>query len=135
MVSRISSAFFGAFTACVVGDDKETLFWADPWLDDRCLEEWAPDLTAAVEKRRRNRRSITEALDNGAWIKDITGALSIPAIVQYLHLRARVDEVQLQSGVNDKTVWKWTSSGTYTASSAYAAFFHGHTVCFDRVYV
>jgi hypothetical protein len=127
VVDRISSVFFRASTTYVVGDGKETLFWADPWLDGRCLEEWAPDLTAAVEKRRRNRRSVAEALDNGAWIKDIIDTLSIPTIVQYLHLRARVNGVQLQPGVNDKTVWKWTSSGTYTASSAYAALFHGQT--------
>jgi hypothetical protein len=104
---------------------KKTLFWVDPWLDGRCLDECAPDPTTAVKKHCCNRCTLVEALVNRAWIKDITGTLTIPAIVQYLHLRARVDGVQLQSGVSDKMVWKWTSSGTYLASSVYAAFFHG----------
>jgi hypothetical protein len=82
-------------------------------------------LTAAVDTRRCNRLTVAEALVNKTWIKDITGALTIPAIVQYIYLRARVDTVQLQQGVGDRMVWKWTSSGTYSASSAYEALFHG----------
>jgi hypothetical protein len=67
---------------------------------------------------------VAEALVNRAWINDITIPLSIG---QYLHLRERVDNVHLQPGVGDRTVWKWMASGTYTASYAYKALFWGQT--------
>jgi hypothetical protein len=66
-----------------------------------------------------------EALVNVAWIRDITGALTIPAIVQYLHLRARLENVALDPSIFDRTIWKWLSSGVYSASSAYTMFFEG----------
>jgi hypothetical protein len=31
----------------------------------------------------------------------------------------------------DQLVWKWTNSGTYTASSCYLSTFHGSTTCFS----
>jgi hypothetical protein len=62
---------------------------------------------------------------NVAWIRDITGALTIPAIVQYLHLRARLENVALDPSIFDRTIWKWLSSGVYSASSAYTMFFEG----------
>jgi hypothetical protein len=77
----------------VVGDGKETFFWTDPLLDDRGLEEWVLDLTTAVDTRHHNRRTVAETLVNKTWIKDITDTLTIPAIIQYLHLRARIDIV------------------------------------------
>jgi hypothetical protein len=79
----------------------------------------------AVESHCHNHRLIITALADRAWIRDITGALTIPALVQYLHLKERVNGVLLGSGTCNRTVWKWTSSGMYSASSAYAAFFHG----------
>jgi hypothetical protein len=51
------------------------------------------------------------------------GALSISVIVQYLPLRARLIDVQLDPDISDGMIWKWTASGMYSVSSAYAAFF------------
>jgi hypothetical protein len=36
--------------------------------------------------------------------------------------------VVLQPGMEDSTIWRWSVSGTYSASSAYAALLHGQTV-------
>jgi hypothetical protein len=41
------------------------------------------------------------ALQNNAWIRDIIGALTILTIIQYLHLRERIDQVELQPDVKD----------------------------------
>jgi hypothetical protein len=95
VVGRVTKSFFRASTTCVIGDGEETLFWKDPWLDGRCLEESALDLWVEVDARRQKCRIVAQALANRAWVRDITGALSIPAIIQYLHLRAHVDSVQL----------------------------------------
>jgi hypothetical protein len=37
------------------------------------------------------------------------GALSIPVIVQYLPLRARLIDVQLDPDISDGMIWKWTA--------------------------
>jgi hypothetical protein len=60
-------------------------------------------LTPTVESC--NRRTVADALANRAWFKYITGALTIPAIVQYLHLRAWVDGgVLLDPGASNKVI-------------------------------
>jgi hypothetical protein len=111
-----------------VGNSEHTLFWEDPWLDGLCIGDRAPDLVAAMSARCRHRRTVTHALANNAWIRDMSGALSILVLMQYLHLRARLVDVQLDHATTDKMIWRWTSSDTYLSSSAYAAFFHGQTV-------
>jgi hypothetical protein len=48
----------------------------------------------------------------------IASGVPIEALVDYLHLWAAVDGVQL-SDQPDKTIWRWTVDGTYPAKSAY----------------
>jgi hypothetical protein len=54
----------------------------------------------------------------------------VPVIMQYLHVRALVDEVALDSTRPDLFHWRWSPSGLYSASSAYQATFQGHTTLF-----
>jgi hypothetical protein len=75
------------------------LFWLDPWIDDQGIAERVPELLAIVNKRRQHTRMVQEALHNNTWIRDITGALTIPAIMQYLQLRERIGHVTLQQDV------------------------------------
>jgi hypothetical protein len=79
---NISKAFFRASISCLVSNGEETLFWEDPCLHRLCIVGRAPDLVAAVSARCRGRRTVPEGLTNDAWMRDITGALSIPVIVQ-----------------------------------------------------
>jgi hypothetical protein len=50
--------------------------------------------------------------------------------MQYLHVRALVDEVALDLTRPDLFHWRWSPSGLYSASSAYQATFQGHTTLF-----
>jgi hypothetical protein len=79
-----------------VRNGASTLFWLDPWLDDQGIVQQMLELLVTVNKRKQRTRMVQEALHNNAWIRDITGALTIPAIVQYLHLRERIGQVVLQ---------------------------------------
>jgi hypothetical protein len=65
----------------VVGDGRMALFWTDPWLDSDNIQRRALALLAAVEPHARNPRTVADALVDRRWIRDITGALSIPALV------------------------------------------------------
>jgi hypothetical protein len=116
-----TSLFFLASICCMVGNGASTLFWADPWLDGQTIASTAPDLVAAVSMRCQRSRTVQAALQGKASIRDISGALTVPAIVQYLHLRERVEHVQLQPVVLDSISLRWSASGDFSSKSAYAA--------------
>jgi hypothetical protein len=81
-----------------------------------------------VNKRKQGRRTVQEALQNNAWIGDITGPLTVPTIVQYMHLCERVEQVVLQQDIQDTFAWRWSASRVYLASSACAVLNLGQTL-------
>jgi hypothetical protein len=127
VMDNVSKAFFRASIVCLVGNGERTLFWEEPWLGGLNIADWAPNLVVAVSARCHRSRMVADALANNAWMRDISGALSILVLVQYLQLRERLVDVQLDLATADKTLWRWTSSSLYSSSSAYAIFFHGQT--------
>jgi hypothetical protein len=68
---------------------------------------------------------VASALVGHAWIRDISRALIIPVLMQYLLLQQQLDVIALSPSVEDKITWKWNTSGQYSSSLAYAAMFHG----------
>jgi hypothetical protein len=56
----------------------------------------------------------------------ITGALLATAIADYLELWDRMNNVQLNDQA-DRTVWRWSPDGRYTAKSAYTMLHAGTT--------
>ena len=117
-------ALFDASTCVVVGDGRMALFWTDPWLNATPIAQSAPALFAAVSVHARQ-RTIGEAVLDRCWIRDITGPLTIPVLTQFLILVDALQAVVLTPGIADRVVWKLTSSGEYSARSAYRAFFVG----------
>jgi hypothetical protein len=69
-----------------VGDGSTTLFWQDQWLHGQLVVDVAPRLFAAVPKKRINKCTVFEALTENRWISDIQGAITVGAIVDFLHL-------------------------------------------------
>jgi hypothetical protein len=101
-----------------MGEGQSTFFWSDPWMDGRCIGALMPKLLDAVLACARRRRTVASTLVGHAWIRDITGALTITVLMQYLHLRQQLDAIALSPGV-DRMIWKWNVSGQYSSSSAY----------------
>lgn len=66
-----------------------------------------------------------DALNETQWARDITGAPTAAVLIEYFRVWDTMQMVQLDPLSPDRYVWKWTDSGTYTASSAYRAFFLG----------
>jgi hypothetical protein len=62
-----------------------------------------------------------------AWIWDITGPLTIPMLVQYNHLRHRLDDFDLVPKSKDRLIWRWCASGQYSTNSTYQAMFLGQS--------
>jgi hypothetical protein len=68
------------------------------------------------------------ALLNHSWVQDITGALTIPIIIQYIEIHQQLQAVQLSPGIANEFLWQWEASGNYSCRSTYRALFYGQTV-------
>jgi hypothetical protein len=73
----------------------DMLFWSGPWPDGECISSMALDLVDTFSRRHRNQRTVATTLQNNDWIRDIEGALTIPTLIQYIHLREWLEGVVL----------------------------------------
>ena len=60
-----------------------------------------------------------------AWVRDITGALTVQVIVEYLQVWNLVENHTINNLAEDRFIWKWTADHCFTTASAYRAFFIG----------
>ncbi|BAS87615.1 Os04g0117000 [Oryza sativa Japonica Group] len=110
---------------CVLGDSKLILFWEDKWLQGSSLRSLAPELYDRVPVRVRRKHLVADALANNLWICDLHGSLGVQAILQYLHIWSLLRTTTLSEGHPDSFIWRWESSESYSAQSAYLALFAG----------
>uniref|UniRef100_A0A8I6WC10 Reverse transcriptase zinc-binding domain-containing protein n=1 Tax=Hordeum vulgare subsp. vulgare TaxID=112509 RepID=A0A8I6WC10_HORVV len=113
-----------------VGNGSTARFWEDRWLNGKSVCELMPQLYTCIPKRRRKNRTVVEGLLGNSWARDIHGVIGVHEIGQYLQLWQLAQQVTLPTEL-DKLTWKWTTSGVYTAQSAYLATFQGSTTCFS----
>jgi hypothetical protein len=57
------------------------------------MESMAPLVVAIVSPRVHKTQIVAEAVQNARWVRDIAGSLSIPALLQYISLWSRVQEL------------------------------------------
>jgi hypothetical protein len=115
---------FQASVTVIIGDGRSAKFWTDSWLPDGPLCRFAPHLFGAIGRRRRG-KTVCEAITGRSWIRDIQGAPTAHVLCDYVHVWAKVQGVVFDDMVADRFIWRWTADGSYSASSAYRAFFHG----------
>ena len=84
----------------------------------------APSLCRAVSSRVRARRTVAQALTDRQRIKDITGALTVQVLVEYLRTWDSMQLIQL-SASPDRVCWKWTADRAFSTASAYRFLFIG----------
>ena len=77
---------FHASTSVQVRNGLRTLFWTDWWIQGRSIAETAPALWNAVRPAARNHRTVAQGLLNRAWVRDITGALTVQVLIEYLQV-------------------------------------------------
>ena len=117
-------AMSAASISVVVGDGLSTKLWTDNWTTVGPLCHFAPALYAAAS-RHCKRLSVKDGLLNNRWASGIVGALTTPVLCQFLRVWELLRQVQLNPLASDRFIWKWSTDGSYSASSAYRAFFYG----------
>jgi len=121
-------AFFRLAVVSEVGNGANTLFWADKWLNGQSIADLAPHLLAGIPKRIVNKCTVEEALTDCAWVLDIRGIMIVEVTVEFLNLWDLLYDFQLQPEVEDAHILRLSSSGQYSAKSAYEGFFIGSTL-------
>lgn len=96
---------FKASQTVHLGSGDRILFLSDCWLNGQSICYIAPSLIRLVSLTVRSKRTVQEALLNGQWIEDISGALEAHVLVEYLRLWDRLSAVYLTPG------WRIISSG------------------------
>lgn len=71
---------FAISVITLVGDGNSTSFWTDRWINGSSVPELAPALMPFVKRRGWRRRSVSDALQTGAWVRNIIGGLHVIAI-------------------------------------------------------
>jgi hypothetical protein len=117
---------FSAAVSSVVGNSKNTLFWTDKWIDGQSLSQLAPHLVKLVSSRAKM-RSVHDALNSRNWVHDIRGAITVNVLSNFLNVWDLTADWALDPDQEDKHNWLLSSSGSYSAKSAYVGFFLGAT--------
>ena len=117
-------AFFRVAIVSEVGNGKNTIFWTDRWLHGQSLDQLVPTLFGSVNNKAR-KRTVYEALTEMKWVQDIRGATTVPVLIEFFKLWDLLSDLTLQPVVDDAHIWQFSSSGVYSAKSAYEGFFIG----------
>lgn len=70
---------------------------------------------------------VCDKLSKRRWVRDISGALTMQALCDYIRVWELVDGIILQPLVPDHFIWRWSPNGVYMASSTYRVFFNKST--------
>jgi hypothetical protein len=100
------------------------MFWTYKWLRGS-ISDLALRLYELIPKRVLNKRTVQDALSNRRWVSDIKGALTVVALIDYLHLWETLSDIVLQPNIEDKHIFSFASDGRYSAKVAYKSLFLG----------
>jgi hypothetical protein len=93
LTGSLTIALFDALVELRLGNGESFIFWTDAWLHGEPITVLAPDLVQAVSGTARKWWTVAAALLNHAWVQDITRALIVPMIIQYIELRQRLQHI------------------------------------------
>jgi hypothetical protein len=87
----------------------------------------APEVNAKVPRRRKNTRTVAEAMENNQWLNDITEELTVEGGAQCIRLWEAVDTIPTDDTRPDLIRWKGSATGDYSSKSTYEMLYKGNT--------
>jgi hypothetical protein len=76
---------------------------------------------------RAKKRSVHDALTSRNWVHDIRSVITVNVLSDFLKVWDLTADWALQPDQEDKHIWMLSSSGIYSAKSAYNSLFLGAT--------
>jgi hypothetical protein len=107
-------------TYTVLGNGRSIAFWTGRWIQGQAVKDIAPSLLDFVNRRSIESTTVAAGLQGRAWVRQITGGITMPVTREYLKLWDQVMQVQLSNG-EDRLIWRWTADRKYSSKSAYRA--------------
>jgi hypothetical protein len=108
---------FNASTIVTVENGTKAQFWHHSWLEGEAPRNLAPQLFELV---RRKNRSVQQELQTDGWIRSLRGKIiTATHLEEFISLWIKIQNIQLQPGVQDSVTWMWTPDGIYSTRSAY----------------
>jgi hypothetical protein len=75
-------SFFEASTYTILGDGRSTAFWTGRWIQSKVVKHIAPSLLRYISRRDIRQTTVADGLQGRAWVRQITGGISVPATHQ-----------------------------------------------------
>lgn len=111
-------ALFEASVEIIIGNGANTKFWTDPWHERKSFSRRFPQLFSQCTIKAI---SVKSALADEKWMRHFKGILTQEAIAQFMTLWNDMQQIQLTQSRDDSLIWRWTSDGQFSSSSAFAA--------------
>lgn len=123
-VDEVDKALFAAATKVTVNNERTASFLLSSWLNGNAPAMLFPHL---YNHNRRKNRVVADALQNEQWIKDVLHDLTVPLLDELVKLWGLIEDVQFDHNNTDTDtiIWTRTSTGEYSAKSAYNMQFEG----------
>lgn len=117
-VDDTDRALFAAATKVFVHNGKKTSFWKSSWINGQAPSVLFPLL---FKHSKRKNRTVAQAIIDNKWVSDICYNLSFDLLTEYFNLWRLIaaEDIDLHSAEEDQITWTRTTSGIYTAKSAY----------------
>jgi len=104
--NKVVLCAFHAVTNIVLSDRRTEVFWLDRWLLDGCLVgDIVPSLLNNMDCKHLG-RSVANAINGHAWVRDIIGPNTVLVLLDYLKLWSIVRNVQLTANSLDVLLWR-----------------------------
>ncbi|GJN31836.1 hypothetical protein PR202_gb20284 [Eleusine coracana subsp. coracana] len=81
-----------------IGNGTNTLFWEDRWLLGQRIQDLSPLIVGMVPKRIASKRTVSEAISDMCWVRDIYGVASTEVIMEFIKLWDIVSGVATAGG-------------------------------------
>jgi hypothetical protein len=119
---------FRSFAKLEVGAGTRIFFWQDRWITGRCVQDIAPLVLESVATRRKNSRTVADALLNNTWLSDIGPELSLDGWAQCINLWEEIELVERDGSRPDRFAWIGAANGVYSAKDTYRLLCMGQEV-------
>lgn len=122
-------ASFGAATEITIGDGRKTNFWRSHWAQGcRPADRW-PNLFGHCNGRRL---SLRDAITSDKWLNYVKANPPPVVLHELCELWEVTRNINFIDDLPDSIRWKWTTSGEYSAASAYKMQFQGSIPTNDK---